>query len=79
MMYRCFLTGLVLALLAGFAGSCSKLNEDAASDSAAAGTAVSLQEVAQLLAALPMEAQQLEEVRPGHFVACCRVREINEL
>ena len=23
--------------------------------------------------------QQLEEVRPGHFVACCRVREINEL
>ena len=23
--------------------------------------------------------QQLEEVRPGHFVSCCRVREINKL
>lgn len=25
------------------------------------------------------EPQNLEEIRPGHFVACCRTREINEL
>jgi peptide/nickel transport system ATP-binding protein len=25
------------------------------------------------------EPQQLEEVLPGHFVACCRVKEINQL
>jgi hypothetical protein len=23
------------------------------------------------------QSQQLEEVLPGHFVSCCRVREIN--
>jgi peptide/nickel transport system ATP-binding protein len=26
-----------------------------------------------------LQPQQLEEIMPNHFVACCRVREINDI
>ena len=59
--YRGFFAGLVLALGAGLSGACDKL--DASPELPAEGASVSLQEVAQLLAALPLGEGQMEEVR----------------